>query len=272
MSYTQSGMRTLLLVLALAVSASADEVVLRNGAVFRGVVTERDDTVVVEVDAGTMTFRRSEVRSIRRTADPIKELEGREAGAKTAPELFEVGTWAAEKGLRARAKELFERAVALDPDHEGARRALGYHRYEGRWVTKAELMASLGMVQRDGAWVSRETAEARDREETRLRIEAARQAAALKIAGMRRDVEMARLALERERLAEERRSPVIPYPRGLWTPLPRTVVVTGPGRAAVPPRRAAAEEPERTRRPLQLPPLPQRLPPAAPWPSPITPR
>ena len=40
-----------------------DEVVLHNGAVFSGVVRESGGNVHVEVDFGTMTFRRSQVRS-----------------------------------------------------------------------------------------------------------------------------------------------------------------------------------------------------------------
>ena len=59
--------RTLLLSLALASAALADELVLKNGSSFNGIVRESGDKVTVEMDYGTMTFKKVDVRSISRS-------------------------------------------------------------------------------------------------------------------------------------------------------------------------------------------------------------
>src|SRR5204862_4833854 len=51
--------------LAMATAALADEVVLKNGSAFSGIVREEGDRVVVEMDFGTMAFKkRSEERRV----------------------------------------------------------------------------------------------------------------------------------------------------------------------------------------------------------------
>lgn len=185
---------------ALSLPASADEVVLRNGAVFGGIVREDGEKVVLEIDCGTMTFRRSEVREVRRTEDPLKELDRKASEVKDAPGYYELGRWARKNGLTTRANELFQKAVALDPDHEGARLALGHQKHEGRWLAEDEAMAARGYVRHEGRWLKRETVEFLEEQANRARMEADRQAAAERIARMKREVEMERLALEREKI------------------------------------------------------------------------
>ncbi|MHC5036135.1 MAG: tetratricopeptide repeat protein, partial [Planctomycetota bacterium] len=76
------------------------------------------------------------------------------SGAKSAKEIYQeklaklrksdvsghyrLGQWCKRKRLAEEAKDLFEKVIALSPDHSGARRALGYVKWEGEWLTKAE--------------------------------------------------------------------------------------------------------------------------------------
>src|ERR1043166_7047228 len=113
----------LILPLAFALPAVADEVVLRNGAILSGIVREEGDKVVLQLDFGTMTFGKSDVRSVRKSDDPLKEFEQRLASATNAKSTFELATWAREKGLTSRSNELLRKGISLDPAHEGARRA-----------------------------------------------------------------------------------------------------------------------------------------------------
>lgn len=192
-------------VLAAALPGFADEVILRNGAVFAGIVREEGDRVILEVDCGTITFRRNEVREVRRTEDPLRELERRLAGVSDAPGYYELGLWAREKGLATRAEELFRKAISLDPDHEGARKALGYERFEGRWLSGDELMVAKGYVKHEGRWLRREMVERLLQQEHAERMERERREAGERIARMRREVELERLAVEREQAEWERR-------------------------------------------------------------------
>lgn len=191
--------------MAVALPGFADEVVLRNGSLFTGVVREEGDNVILEVDFGTVTFRRSEVREIRRTEDPLKEYDRRYKEARDARGYYALGLWAREKGLTTRSNELFQKVISLDPDHEGARGALGYERFEGRWLAGDDLMLARGYVKHEGRWLKREMVERLLEQENQARTESERQAAAERIARMRREVEMERLAVERERVEWENR-------------------------------------------------------------------
>lgn len=55
----------LLALLSLARVVAADEVRLKNGSVFTGVITsERDDSVTIRSGGGLLTFRRSEIAQV----------------------------------------------------------------------------------------------------------------------------------------------------------------------------------------------------------------
>lgn len=196
--------RTLLLLLALALPLGADELVLKNGASFSGVVREEGEKVVIEVDIGTMTFRKSEVRSIRKTSDPLKEYEQKLQAATDAKGYYDVAVWAREKGLGTRANEIFRKVVSLSPDHEGARRALGFERHEGRWLEGDEIMVARGLLKHDGRWLPKDTVERIQESDKQVRIEMERRETAERIARLQREVELAKIQVERERLEKER--------------------------------------------------------------------
>jgi hypothetical protein len=48
--------------------------------------------------------------------------------------------------------------VEVDPEHEAAHRALDHVRHQGKWVTRAAYMESLGFVRHKGRWVTEEEA------------------------------------------------------------------------------------------------------------------
>jgi hypothetical protein len=196
--------KTLLLLLALALPAAADEVVLKNGAAFSGVVREEGERVVLELDFGTMTFKKSEVRSVKKTTDPIKEYEQKLQAAIDAKGYYDVAVWAREKGLATRANDLFRKVVSLSPDHEGARKALGHDKVDGRWLEGDDLLMARGLLKHNGRWLPKDTVEKIQENEKHLAIETDRRQTEEKIARLRHDVAMAKVAVERERLERER--------------------------------------------------------------------
>ena len=204
--------RTLLLVLSLASAAAADEVVLRNGSVFSGIVREEGDRIVVEVDFGTMTFKKADVRSIARGEDPIREFQEKAKTATDVKGMISLAGWAREKGLGSRANELYRKALVLDPDQAEARKALGYEKLNGLWLSGDDLMTARGYVKWNGRWLSKETAERLQELEAQAKIEADRVALATRVADQRHAEELARLSLERERLELEKTK----EERGWW--------------------------------------------------------
>src|SRR5262249_25009231 len=172
-------MKRLILPLTLACLAStafADEVTLRNGSTFTGIVREEGDRVTIEMEFGSMTFRRVDVRSISRGEDVVKTFEEKAAKADGAKGLVEVALWGRDHGLRVRADELLERIIRVDPDQAEARAALGYQRIGGRWLKGDDLLIAQGMTKIDGKWMSSTEAQLELNRREAARVEAARNA------------------------------------------------------------------------------------------------
>jgi len=199
-------MRTLLLSLALASAALADEVVLKNGSAFSGVVREEGDRVVVEMDFGTMTFKKVDVRSINRNGeDVLNQYQQKAPTATDVKSMIELAVWAKDKVLSARATELYRKVLGLDADQAEARKALGYERVNGLWLTGDDLMTARGYVKVGGRWMLKDTADRVLEQEAAARIENDRLAQLRREGDQRHEQEMTKIALERERLDLERR-------------------------------------------------------------------
>jgi hypothetical protein len=205
------GVTALLLSLALTSSASADEVVLKNGSAFTGIVREEGDRVVVEMDFGTMTFKRIDVRSISRGNDPINEFETRLKTTTDVKGMLELAAWAREKGLGAKSTDLYRRILTIDSDQPDARKALGYEKVGGAWLAGDDLMMAKGFIKFRGRWYTRDMAERLMHEEELARQENDRLDLAKKIADQRHSEEMTRLAQDQQRLDMERQG------IGWWT-------------------------------------------------------
>jgi len=204
--HVMNTVRTLLLSLGLVSAALADEVVLRNGSAFSGIVREEGDRVIVEMDYGTMTFKKVDVRSISRGVnDVLTQFQDRASKATDAKSMMEVATWARDNGLAGRAQELYRKVLVLDPDQAEARKVLGYEKFNGQWLTGDELMTARGFVKVNGRWMTKDTAERVLDQEAQSRIETDRLAQMRREADQRHVEEMTKIGLERERLELEKK-------------------------------------------------------------------
>lgn len=72
--------------------------------------------------------------------------------------LFRLGKWCNEVGLSEEAENEFKEIIKLNPDHEGARKALGYVKYKGTWVAKgdAEQLTKGYIKHAQFGWVKKE--------------------------------------------------------------------------------------------------------------------
>jgi hypothetical protein len=286
-------MRTISLLLAFGALGMADEITLKGGGRFSGIVEEKGDKVTVRMEHGTVTFDREKVERIdrtkgsvlqeyeervktvnlskvdevesllawveqRRMPDAAKELRDR-AGrlrwdaldpadpaaledfafwAKTHglpnleqtalqtslasrrkkiepkdPEaLYRLGLWAKGRGLGADALVLFQETISQRPDHEFARRALGYQFFQGKWMTPNEVKIAMGLIEFEGDWMTPQAKEAiltartleKERkllEEARKKLEDERAKAGAEYAAQRAALD-ARLAEITAKLAE----------------------------------------------------------------------
>ncbi len=144
----------LILALAVAPALLADTVVLKNGLRLHGKVKKTDDgKITVTLDGKTHAISESRVAKILKGESAHEEFSRRSKALGDDPAgWYRLALWAQAKHL-ARAREALETVVKLDTDHRAARRALGYEKIDGVWVTGAEAQRRKGFVLCGGKWV-----------------------------------------------------------------------------------------------------------------------
>jgi len=159
---------TLLPLLLFAVSATADELHLKDGTVLTGRVFEDGDRYTVVDRDSKHAVKKAEVSELVKKRSFMDEFDDRLAKlpADDAEAIFEFGRWLDENEWPGRAKLAYAEVLDLDPDHKGARRALGYALYEGAWVSPEELNRRKGLVEFEGRWYTKH-----DLEELKKQIE-----------------------------------------------------------------------------------------------------
>lgn len=240
--------QTLLSVLAcICVTAHADLVYLTNGGVLEGNAHREGAKVVIVTPTGTITLPSSKVEMIVEKPTELDAFNKRfdaidPKGPKAARAYADLGTWCSENGLKNQAETCFLRTLDIEPENAVARNALGYEKYQGRWMTPDEVRKARGLVKHADAWVTAEAkadllkmeAEAEleraraEKERLRLaRAEAELQEARRKADAALAEAEALREAYYRPRYAE----PVVIW-RGHRPCQPRYLppVVPGPGR------------------------------------------
>ena len=164
--------------LALAMTASADIVHLKNGKKIEGeVISNSGGKVVVKTKFGTTELKEADIERIEERANPKEEYKKRlEAVADgDVDALMELYAWAKGEELKRESTEVLRKVIKADPDHENARRLLGYVQYDGKWMTKkaaekaeakaeAERMKAQGLVQYKGEWMTPEEKEVKEHE------------------------------------------------------------------------------------------------------------
>ncbi len=148
--------------------AHADLVYFRDGSVREGkVVKQTDEKVEVEyvTPAGSMrvVYPAGKITRIelKKTATELLMQEYRKRLAATEPDdakaWLALGTWCSEHAmLRPHARLAFEHVIAIEPDNELAREGLGFVRFRGTWVTRAEAMGAQGFVVHNRRWLTPE--------------------------------------------------------------------------------------------------------------------
>src|SRR5213078_109953 len=80
--------------------------------------------------------------------------------AADADALYQLGLWAKASNLPSDALLLFQEAIKANPEHEFARRALGFQFYAGKWRTPAEVKIAMGLIEFEGDWMTPQAKEA----------------------------------------------------------------------------------------------------------------
>ena len=148
---------TILSLSLFAASAVADDVHLKDGRVLRGKVTEEKTRYLVVDRDRKYVIKKSEVVQLKR-AESFMDTYERKLEAlpeEDAEAIYEFGRWLDANDWKTRGQRAYEAVLDIDPDHRGARRALGYRLYEGEWVSPRELNIRKGLVEFEGRWYTK---------------------------------------------------------------------------------------------------------------------
>lgn len=150
---------------SLCLSLRADVVILTNGKSLEGRVTRDGDTIVIDMAQGQVRVPRDKVRSIQPKRTPLDEYAekrqqiqqdfttGKILAAEAAARWYELAVWAAELNLTRVREEALKNTLAMNGEHEEARKASGFFKHDGKWMTFAERNQALGFVLFEGQWV-----------------------------------------------------------------------------------------------------------------------
>lgn len=139
-------------------AAADDVVVLKSGGRIEGELANPDrartDPVSIVAPSGVkLVLEAAQVKRILEQTDVEKQYdELLPTVANTVEGHFGMATWCLEAGLAAPRKYHLEQVIRLEPDHEDARRMLGYTRLDGEWMKPGEWETRHGYVFYQSAW------------------------------------------------------------------------------------------------------------------------
>ena len=166
---------------AVASELRADVIHLTTGGEVRGELlnpkqTPRENYEVLTLDGIRVRFGKRQVKRVVRSQDPealyeeyLPQMPASAAGN------WKMAEWCLKSGLLGKRTTHLEAVVRLDPDHEQARRALGYQMINGKWQKRTEYWENRGYIRHQGDWklpqeVARDEAQdAREAEEIEWR-------------------------------------------------------------------------------------------------------
>jgi len=147
---------TLLMVLPGVVRA--DVIHLTTGGEVRGELlnpkeSPRKSYEILTLDGIRMTFGKRQVQRVVRSQDPEALYEEYLPQMPASAEgNWKMAEWCLKTGLLGKRTTHLETVVRLDPDHEPARRALGYQMINSKWQKRTEYWENRGYIRHKGDW------------------------------------------------------------------------------------------------------------------------
>jgi len=159
---------------------SADLVKLKSGGELRGQLDGdvslkgRAPVVVSTVSGGLVAVEAVTVQFVTRRPFKVELYETRAKGTpKTIAAQWALAEWCREQGLRSQREDHLRILLELDPNHRPSRLALGYGKYDGKWMTRDEWNRSRGLVKHKGKYITPEELELIRKSEAELEREIA---------------------------------------------------------------------------------------------------
>lgn len=147
----------LVVALAVAKGGVADVIYLKGAGKLEGrIIEQNDESVVVDIGAGTMTVPRDRVERIEEGQSALDDYREREAALDPGDSegWLELANWASNHALGTQARQAYQQVLKTDPENPAANQALGRVQLDGRWVSAEESYRARGYVQFEGQWMT----------------------------------------------------------------------------------------------------------------------
>ncbi len=138
--------------------AADDVIILKHGGRIEGEWLNRNEldpkTYEVKLHAGgRITVSASDVARVETTTEEMRQYEQKLASIPDTLEgHWQMAQWCRKEGLESQREFHLRKVLQFDPNHEAARRALGYNRVNGRWVQTTHWLENQGYVRYKGSW------------------------------------------------------------------------------------------------------------------------
>lgn len=148
-----------LLVVIWCSNTSAERFILETGGPIVGEILNPNqsprENYVIRTDSGVeITLDKSQIKKIEYLRpDEVEYEKVRSRYPDTVEGQWELAEWCREKRLSAARETHLKRILELNSDHEQARRALGYSRVGGQWMTQEEAMIKQGYQRYGHRWL-----------------------------------------------------------------------------------------------------------------------
>jgi len=148
----------LLCVLLPSKRACADTFVLVSGGRIEGEWLNRDEQppkeyLVLTASGLKASLQVTQVREVLRASADRGQYAQRAATAPDTPEgQWQLAEWCRQQSLFDERRAHLQRVIELDPNHNYARRALGFAFLDGQWITQADFRRQEGYELYKGKW------------------------------------------------------------------------------------------------------------------------
>lgn len=156
-------------IFSLVHAAGADVFVLENGGQVEGELVNRDESprttyVVRMANGGEITLTVDQVKQAIIKSEAERQYEKYlPRMPETADGNWKMAQWCRRHQLDSLERLHLEQVINYDPQHEPARRRLGYSRINGEWVKTDELMQQRGYIRHEGRWRTPQEIESNER-------------------------------------------------------------------------------------------------------------
>lgn len=140
-------------------TAFGERFILESGGQIVGEILNPEqsprETYLIKTDSGAqITLDKSQVKKIEyQRPDEVEYDKIRSRYPDTVEGQWALAEWCRENRLSVQRETHLKRILELNPDHEQARRTLGYSQIDGQWMTQEEWMTKQGYRRYKGRWM-----------------------------------------------------------------------------------------------------------------------